>query len=419
MDRLPSVPGDSSLSLLREGYLFGHRRFESFGTNAFRTALMGRPVLLIRGSEASRFFYEDERFTRDRAMPKSVLHSLQDEGSVQTLTGRAHHARKSLFLEALDAEGEIALTTRFGQVWDAAADRRRRGEIVRLLEESSAVLTHAALDWLHLPATSDLVKERSTEMLAMIDGAGSFGWRNWRGRALRRRSEAWARDVLARVRSGRGRAPSRPVALLVDPAAGLDDDTAAVELLNLLRPIVAVGRFIAFAGLALHQHPDWRELVATDERLATAFGEEVRRTTPLFPVIGGTAARRLTWKGAEIAEGDWVLLDLFATDRHPGEWEDAWRFDPRRHLAAASIPPGHLPLQAEGTAHIVAQGDGPMTTGHRCPGEPSTRHLLAVAVQRLAAADWSVPRQDLRVDLSRLPATPGRPGISIRWGEDG
>ena len=46
-----------------------------------------------------------------------------------------------------------------------------------------------------------------------------------------------------------------------------DERVAAVELLNLLRPTVAIARFIVFAALALHLHPEWRARVAEDEEL--------------------------------------------------------------------------------------------------------------------------------------------------------
>lgn len=62
----------------------------------------------------------------------------------------------------------------------------------------------------------------------------------------------------------------------------------------------------------------------------------------------------------------------------------------------------------------MPQGAGSMADGHRCPGEPATIDLLAVFVRALAHADWTVPRQDLRVDLRRLPALLGRHGMLIQ-----
>lgn len=38
----------------------------------------------------------------------------------------------------------------------------------------------------------------------------------------------------------------------------LDEQIAAVEVINVLRPTVAVSRFIVFCALALHQYPGYR-----------------------------------------------------------------------------------------------------------------------------------------------------------------
>lgn len=82
------------------------------------------------------------------------------------------------------------------------------------------------------------------------------------------------------------RSPRHDAPTPVDRLAGFHDEDGAalsfrhagVELLNLIRPTVAIARFVTFAALALHEHPnaaDWlREDV--DGRLP-AFVDEVRR----------------------------------------------------------------------------------------------------------------------------------------------
>src|SRR4051812_22715375 len=92
---------DSAPGFLRDGYLFGTRRFERVQDDAFRTRLLGIPVVVMRGPDAARFFYEGGRFSRTAALPPSVTHLLQDAGSVQTLEGGAHRHRKRLFVDAL------------------------------------------------------------------------------------------------------------------------------------------------------------------------------------------------------------------------------------------------------------------------------------------------------------------------------
>jgi fatty-acid peroxygenase len=64
----------------------------------------------------------------------------------------------------------------------------------------------------------------------------------------------------------------------------------SVELLNALRPTVAVAWFVTFAALALRQYPERRRKLRTDgshgDRLEM-FVQEVRRFYPFFPVVGG------------------------------------------------------------------------------------------------------------------------------------
>src|SRR5215207_8022819 len=62
-----TIPGDSTLAFRAEGYRFGHERFERYGTDAFRTRLVGRRVSFLRGADAARFYYESDRFTRTGA----------------------------------------------------------------------------------------------------------------------------------------------------------------------------------------------------------------------------------------------------------------------------------------------------------------------------------------------------------------
>lgn len=393
------IHGDATAAFLSEGYLFGHRRFEGHRTDAVRTRLLGRRVTMLRGHRAVRAFYEGDRFVRPGALPRSAVHSLQDVGSVQTLTGAPHRERKSVFTALLDDDGRRSLERIFAEEWRAARPRWAQAGDVSLLDASARVLGSTALRWLGIGETAARRDRLTDQCLAMIDGAGSFGPRNWVGRARRRGTESWARGVVRHTREQAGRPGSRVAAL----AGALDaepDDTVAVELLNLLRPTVAVSRFVMFAGLALHLHPDWREHVRAQPATARAFAQEVRRTTPLFPAVGGIARTDVTVDGVALRAGDWALVDLFATDRHPAQWEDAWRFDPSRFLPLSEHP------RKRSAAPIVAQGAGPIPQTHRCPGEPSTVDLLTTAVRLLAEERWTVPEQDLRVDLRRFPAQP-------------
>jgi fatty-acid peroxygenase len=403
--QLVHIPGDQSLRFLTEGYAFGRRRFEEHGTDAFRTRLLGRTATMLRGTDAAEFFYGEGRFRRVGGMPRSAFHSLQDEGSVQTLEGPAHRGRKRIFLDLMTDEHRAALAHRTAEAWEEHWSRWvAASEPVSLIRAAERVLTDAALRWLGVESSAIEQRARTDEFHAMLDGAGAFGPRNWYGRRRRLQTERWARAVVREHRaSGSGDVDTPLGRLLQHREAGgpLDEGTAAIELLNLLRPTVAVAWFVGFAGLALHRHPVWRERVVTDDHQLFAFTEEVRRTAPFFPAIGGRAVGAQTWRGVTFAPGDWVLVDFFATQRDPRVWPDPDRFDPSRF----AVPEHH---------HVIVQGAGSMPDGHRCPGEPATVDLLRVLTRALARATWDVPAQDLRVDLRRMPALPGREGLLIR-----
>jgi fatty-acid peroxygenase len=398
---LPRVAGDSSIAFLREGYRFGMHRFDGLGTDGFQTRLLLRPVAFLRGSDASRFFYEGDRFTRDGALPTSVLHSLQDEGSVQTLDGPAHHHRKSIFLDLMTPESIQVLRTAFRKAWLKESRAWAFRESIVLHDEAARVLTMAACEWAGVPLVEDQVGQRSREFLAMIDNAGSFGVPNWYGRTMRQRTEAWAREVVANAFEGS--VPTKPGSALAILAAHRDSQgkqlpvgVAAIELLNVLRPTVAVGRFVVFAAWMLRRHPEWSvALESTDEGLYD-FVQEVRRFSPFFPVVGGRAKGELEWNGQLFREGDWVLLDLFATNRDPRLWEAPEEFLPERFTNSW---PDHNAL--------IPQGGGDSRWGHRCPGEDPTIETIAEAVRLLTReTTYRVPGQDLRVSLRKMPALP-------------
>lgn len=56
---------------------------------------------------------------------------------------------------------------------------------------------------------------------------------------------------------------------------------------------------------------------------------------------------------------------------------------------------------------FVTQGGGDPAEGHRCPGERLAIELLKVALRTLTREmEYAVPAQDLRIDLTRMPAKP-------------
>ncbi|WP_346618395.1 cytochrome P450 [Blastococcus montanus] len=399
---------DSSLALLREGYTFISSRCDRLGTDAFRTRLLLEPAVCVRGAEAARIFYSGERFTRTDAFPPSILHLLQDLGSVQALDGGAHRHRKDMFLTVLQGTGSERITDLFAEEWRAAVPRWQRAGRVVLHDAVRDVLTRTALRWAGVPATERDVRRRTRELAVMVDRAGTIGPPNWWARLLRNRSELWARGLVAQVRAGALQVPEDSALaviarhrdtegeLLTVPAAG-------VELLNVLRPTVAVSRFVVFAALALLQQPRWhRTFAAGDEDDLFGFVDEVRRLFPFFPLVGGRVRRPFTWAGYDFPVGERVLLDLYGTNHDERVWTDPEVFRPERFRDWPGDP-----------YTLVPQGAGDYRDDHRCPGEPMTRLLIAESVRLLTRSmSYRVGVQDLSVGLTRLPTLP-RDGFVI------
>ncbi|WP_210506299.1 cytochrome P450 [Naasia sp. SYSU D00057] len=399
---------DSSVPFVADGYRYISSTCDRIGSDAFRTRLMGRPVVCIRGAEAARLFYEGGRFDRAGAMPPSVLHLLQDVGSVQTLEDDSHRHRKGGFLALLTAGGDERMADLFAVELEAAIARWRGGDPVVLHDELGPILARTAFRWAGIPDIPE--KEfhaRTGELAAMVERAGTFGPLNWAARLGRHRTERWATRLIVAVRDGRVVPPAgSPLEALArwtgDDGLPLPEDVAAIELLNLLRPTVAVVRLVEFAALALSERPVHRDTVAEDPAAAARFAHEVRRRTPFFPIIAGRVRRPFSWREADFAEGDWVMLDLYGTNHDARLWPDPDRFDPDRFLTADP-------------RHIVAQGGGDYLEDHRCPGESATNAIIAAGVRVLARASWQAePGQDLRVTWSEMPAKI-RSGLRLRF----
>lgn len=403
MRTIPRDPlPDGTLGLLSEGYRFISNRCRRFGTDLFRTRLMLTPAVCMMGEEAARVFYEVDRFTRRGAVPTSTLTLLQDKGSVQTLDGGEHRWQKRMFMSLMTPDTMGRLADRTASEWRRSIVRRRDGRTIVLLDETEAILCRATCAWAGISLADEAAAERTRELSAMIDGAGAFGPRNWRGQILRRRTERWAEELIRHIRMGELDVDEDgPLGVIArhrdEDGVFLPENVAAVELLNLLRPTVAIARYVVFAALALHEHPSWRERIAGgDEEALHAFVQEVRRFFPFFPFVGGRVREPFEWRDHRFAAGDWVLLDLYGTDRDPRSWPEPEAFRPERFLGCS--PRANA---------LVPQGGGDHFSGHRCAGEWITIELIKVAVRMLTTGmRYSVPEQDLRVGLARMPARP-------------
>ena len=290
----------------------------------------------------------------------------------------------------------------FERTWRSALPSWQQAGDVVLHYAMEELLCRAVCEWTGIRLSDADARERTREFSAMIDGAGTIGPRNWRGLALRHRTERWTETLIENVRHAPlardQRTPIETIALHRDENGQvLSTRVARVELLNILRPTVAVARFITFAALALHNHPQYREKLRDGgEAWRQLFTMEVRRFYPFFPLIGGNATEDFEWNGYHIERGTWVLLDMHGTNHDPRIWNDPYDFRPERFE------------NWQGNAYApIPQGAGDHATGHRCPGEWITEELVRRALHMLVSGmQYSVPQQDLSIDMSRMPAIP-------------
>ncbi|MEQ8822059.1 MAG: cytochrome P450 [Sumerlaeia bacterium] len=394
---------DSTPALLREGYRFVSNRCEALNTDIFRTRLMLKQAVCMRGEEAARVFYEPGRMTRRKAMPPTALMLLQDFGSVQTLDGEAHRHRKEMFMALMTPESMGALTDGVEETWRRRLRDCQEAGRVELHWEFQSILCEAVCAWAGLPLDEGERERRTREFAAMIGGAGAFGPKNWHAMALRRRCELWTRRQIAAIRAGRRAVPGGSAADLVAAhqdldGRPLDEKIAAVELVNLLRPTVAVARYLVFVAMALEREPAAREKLRGPgaEDYETWFVQEVRRFYPYFPIIAGRVREPFIWRDHEFGKDDWVVLDLYGTNHDPRTWEDPDVFRPERFANWDGSPFGLIP-----------QGGGDHHTGHRCAGEWVTIELMKRGLRRLGRElRYRVPEQDLTLAMSRMPAIP-------------
>lgn len=390
------------------GWLPDRRRASQDGVVA--TRFMGTRATGLCGPDAVRFFYDEANIRRSGVLPGFVQDSLFGRGAVHGLDDGAHRRRKSMFLDLLTPPGRIDdLVASTGRAWDAAVPRWSREPSVVLFDEAARVLTRGVCDWAEIPVGDDEA-DLARDLVATVDGFATGGPRHFRARRARQRRERLLGDLVTQVRDGRHPAPAGSVLATIAHHRNSDGQllpphTAAVELLNVIRPDVAVCWFVAYAAHALHRWPHWRDrLVRGDKEFSIAFAHEIRRFYPFAPFIGGIARRDLAYQGHRIPEGSMVLLDLYGQNHDPSLWHDPYAFSPERFEAH---PPGAYDL--------IPQGGGDPATGHRCPGEPAVVALLADLSVRLARLDYTVPMQDMSISLSRVPARP-RSGIRISVG---
>lgn len=393
---------DSTLSQLLDGYEFISKRCQRYHSDIFESRLLLRKVVCMQGEAAAKVFYDNEYFQREGAMPTPMKKTLLGQGGVQGLDGEAHRQRKQMFMFLMSQDKLHQIGDLVAKYWQEAIDRWEHQNSVVLFDEVNQILCRAACQWAGVPLPESDVKKMTEDMVAMIEGPATPTIRHWQGRQARNRREGELALLAESIRSGAHPAPEDTAAYVMawyeDPDGGkLSPRVFAVELLNLIRPIVAIGRFIVFMAHALHRYPKYRqELQSNDEEALKHFVQEVRRFYPFFPAVAALVKKEFDWQGYHFPKGRRVMLDLYGTNHDPRSWRNPELFRPERFKD-----------REEGDFDFIPQGGGSYSQHHRCAGEWMTIELMKVALRQLIEGmGYEVPAQDLSISLSKVPALP-------------
>ena len=406
MKQTTSIPKDKGLdntiNLLKEGYLFIPNRMNLYDTDIFETHIMGQKTICITGKGATKVFYNPRLFKRKGASPKRVQKTLFGQNAIQGKDGMAHIKRKSLFMEILSQEEEEKLARLVKEelkkttcLWE------NMGEVV-LFREISKVICYVVCNWVGIKITRIQANDISKDFIKMIYSFGSVGPKYRRGKEARKEMEKWIEGIVESVRNNR---------LIVDKSTPLykicfykdannkllDSKMAAIEIINIIRPIIAISIYVVFAATAVYSYPEYKEKVMKNKNnYNEMFVQEVRRFYPLTPFVGARVKQDFLWNGYQFEKGNLVLLDVYGINHDSLIWDNPDEFIPER-----------FKNEEIDLFNFIPQGGGNPAITHRCPGEGVTVRITEAVIDFLLNdIDFEVKEQDLSYNLSKIPTLP-------------
>ncbi|MDB8801116.1 cytochrome P450 [Romboutsia sp. 1001216sp1] len=402
-EQVPQDKGiDHTIAMSQEAYLFIKNRVDKYQSDIFETHLLGEKAICIVGEEAAKIFYDSELFKRNGAAPKRVQKTLFGIGGVQSMDGESHRHRKNLFMSLTNSHHQNQLSKLVMDKLQSSISKWEGNKEIVLFDEVKYILCWVACNWAGVPLLESEVKERAEDFSAMVDALGAVGPRYWKGKIARSRAEEWIEKVIEDVRSGKLKVEESSALYAIAfhrelDGSQLDTKIAAVELINILRPIVAISTFITFSALALYEHPECKEkLLSGSSKDFEIFVQEVRRYYPFGPFLGARVKKDFAWNKYEFKKDMLVILDIYGTNHDSRIWEKPFEFIPERFKE-----------RNESLFDFIPQGGGDPAKGHRCPGEKITIEIMKASIDFLInSIEFEVPDQDLSYSLERIPTLP-------------
>lgn len=401
--QMPKETGlDHSLKILKEGYPYFLKRREEMDTDVFETTILGQKAYCLGGESGAELFYDTSKFKRDKAMPKPIQKVLTGEHGVQSLDGKKHEDRKKMFMSLMSPKELNRLTTLLENHWHQSAKKWESMDQIILYDEVKEILCRTACEWAGVPLIEEEVKDITRNLANLFEKTASISPGYLQGTHSRKKLENWIKKMVQQVRNGELN-PEENTTLYVfswhrdDLVKLMDEDVAAVEVLNIIRPIVAIAIYIAFTAQALIQYPEEsKKLITKGSKQYQYFVQEVRRFYPFFPFQAAITTKDFTWNGYHFKKETLTILDIYGTNHDPKIWDNADQFFPDRFNNWKESPFSFIP-----------QGGGDHLGGHRCAGEWITIKVMNVCLDFLVnQLSFSVPKQNLEFNLTKFPTLP-------------
>lgn len=381
---------------------------EEAGAPVAKSKLLTKDFITIYGKEAARKFYDPENFKREGAMPKVVLKTLFGEGGVQTIDGEAHKHRKGIFMDLMNPDRM--------KEYHKILDKKMKDELDRqngefeLFNLVRRVLFKAVCQWSGINLgnlDNEEIEELSKNQISMISGAVTSPVDQVKGIADRKESEEWAQDLIKEAREHPVPGKENVALYAFANATDLEGELlpveiAAVELLNIIRPTVALTVWGALMGHALFSRDDiYKELKGDFDNLQDSFIQELRRYYPFFPMLPAISLREVEVDGYRIPKDSWVVLDLYGTNHDERSVNKPETFKIDRYIDDAEE------ISYDEEYRMIAQGGGDFRSMHRCAGEWITLHTLRVFSDSLVNNyKFTVPEQDWEIPMNQFPTYP-------------
>lgn len=404
--QLPKDPGlDNTFKVLKEAYTYVPCRLEKFNSKAFQTTGMGmKPIAVISGKEAAELFYNNDVMQREKTLPKRVVNTLFGKGAIHTTKGKVHVDRKALFMSLMTEENLKYLRELTRNHWFMHTEHMQNQKEVNIYKESIYVLTKIGFRWAGIHQTTEEAEQNAKDMDIMIDsfkGLGqTIGGGYRKAKKARARVEQFLEKQIIAVR--KGKISAEPGTALYEFAHWedykgnlMDARLCAIDLMNVVRPLAAVNRFVSYAVKAMIEYDQERIKlqVSDDPNYAYKFAQEVRRIFPFVPFLPGKLKKNIEFDGYRIKKGTFTLLDVFGTTHDPELFENPYQFNPDRFENWDGSP-----------FDLIPQGGGDFYTNHRCAGEWMTIIVMEETIKYFAnKIDFDVPSQDLSVKLDQFP----------------